>query len=99
MYEVGMEVEAWCGQCKVSRRCRIDSLAPDGSIDRVNCTYCQTSRNYRPPQTISSPPLRALRGDAAPTSNREFTVPEDEIRSLVRSVVREELEIALAPIG
>ncbi len=99
MYEVGMEVEAWCGQCKVSRRCRIDSLAPDGSIDRVNCTYCQTSRNYRQPQTIPATPLRALRGDAEPSSNREFTVPEDEIRSLVRSVVREELEIALSTIG
>jgi hypothetical protein len=99
MYEVGMEVEAWCGQCKVNRRCRIDSVAADGSIDRVNCTYCQTSRNYRAPQTIPSQPIRALRGDAAPASNREFTVPEDELRALIRSVVRDELETATSSIG
>jgi hypothetical protein len=99
MYEVGMEVEAWCGQCKVNRRCAIISLNPDGSIDRVNCTYCQTSRNYRPPQTLPSQPVRALRGDAAPTSNREFAIPEDELRALVRSVVREEFQTITAPIG
>ncbi len=99
MYEVGQEVEAWCGQCKVSRRCRIDSLAPDGTIDRVNCTYCQTSRNYRPPQAVPAAPLRALRGDAAPSLNREFTVPEDELRAFIRSVVREEMETGSSQIG
>ena len=99
MYEVGMEVEAWCGQCEVNRRCAIVSLTPDGSIDRVNCTYCQTSRNYRPPQTIPSTPLRAVRGDAPPPLNREFTVHEDELRTLVRSIVREEMEMTSSPIG
>jgi hypothetical protein len=44
-------------------------------------------------------PVRALRGDAAPISNREFTVPEDELRTLIRSVVREEFQTITAPIG
>jgi hypothetical protein len=97
MYEIGMEVEAWCGQCKVNRRCAVTSLNPDGSIDRVTCTYCQTARNYRAPQ---SQPLRAIRGEeVVSTSDHEFTVPEDELKALVRSVVREELEITKAPIG
>jgi hypothetical protein len=100
MYEIGMEVEAWCGQCKVNRRCAVTSLNPDGSIDRVTCTYCQTARNYRAPQTMPSTPIRALRGEeVVHTSDREFSVPEDELKALIRSVVREELEIIKAPIG
>lgn len=99
MYEIGMEVDAWCGQCKVDRRCAVASLNPDGSIERVTCTFCQTSRNYRPPQgqrTEERTPVTALRGDAPV---REFTVYEDELRSLIRSVVRDELEITRAPLA
>lgn len=98
MYEIGMEVEAWCGQCKVDRRCAITSLNQDGSIERVTCNYCNTSRNYRAPQG-SAAPIRAMRGPEVPVESREFTVPEDELRALIRSVVREELELARAPIG
>lgn len=102
MYEVGMEVEAWCGQCGIDRRCAIASLNPDDSIDRVTCTFCNTSRNYRPPQGQRPAPVRAERGEAVvqiTPQGREFTVLEDEIRSLVRAVVREELQTAMAPLG
>jgi hypothetical protein len=99
MYEVGMEIDAWCGQCKVDRRCAVASLNPDGTIERVTCTFCQTSRNYRPPQgqprTPERTPVTALRGEGV----REFTVHEDELRSLIRSVVREEFEAYRAPIA
>lgn len=98
MYEIGMEVDAWCGQCKVDRRCAVASLNADGSIERVTCTFCQTSRNYRPPQGQRSEersPVTALRG----AGTREFTVHEDELRSLIRSVVREEFETSRAPIA
>ncbi len=88
MNEIGKEIEAWCGQCKVDRRCAIASLHSDGSIDRVMCTYCQTSRNYRPPQSNST---------GAPA--RTVTVEENELRALVRSVVREEMEMASSPLG
>jgi hypothetical protein len=94
MYEVGQEVEAWCGQCKVNRRSAIASLNSDGSIDRVTCTYCQTSRNYRPPQTARVT-VDAERGEG----ERIFSIPEDELKALVRSVVREELEIARTPLA
>ena len=87
LYEIGTEIDAWCGQRKVDRRCAIAALNPDGTIERVTCTYCQTSRNYRPPQ------------GPRPTTQRMFTVQEDDLRALVRSVVREELESALAPMG
>lgn len=102
MYEVGMEVEAWCGQCKVNRRCAIANLNPDGTIDRVTCTYCQTSRNYRSPQTLQpqqAPPIRALRGDVPAPSERIFTVPEDELRELIRAIVREETEFLHSALG
>ena len=98
MYEIGMEVDGWCGQCKVDRRCAVAALNPDGSIERVTCTFCQTSRNYRPPQgqrPAEHAPVTALRGEGT----REFTVHEDELRSLIRSVVREELELVKAPIA
>jgi hypothetical protein len=94
MYEVGQEVEAWCGQCRVNRRCAIASLQADGTIDRVTCTYCQTSRNYRPPQTARVT-VDAERGEG----ERIFSIPEDELKALVRSVVREELELGRAPLG
>lgn len=105
MYEIGMEVEAWCGQCKVSRRCAVTSLNPDGTIDRVTCTYCQTSRNYRQPQAPQSPqsqkppPIRALRGDVPAPAERVFTVPEDELRELIRTIVREETEFVHSALG
>ena len=98
MYEIGMEVDAWCGQCKVDRRCAVAALNPDGTIERVTCTFCQTSRNYRPPQGQRPPnhaPVTALRGEGV----REFTVHEDELRSLIRSVVREEFELLKAPMA
>ena len=100
MYEIGMEVDAWCGQCKVDRRCAISALTPDGSIDRVTCTFCQTARNYRAPMgerafERSSTPVTALRGEGV----KEIVAPEDELRALIRSVVREELELARAPIA
>src|SRR5262245_29224351 len=94
MYEVGQEVEAWCGQCRVNRRCAIASLNPDGTIDRVTCTYCQTSRNYRPPQTARVS-VDAERGEG----ERIFSIPEEELKNLIRSVVREEMEIGKAPLA
>jgi hypothetical protein len=94
MFEVGQEVEAWCGQCRVNRRCAIASLNPDGTIERVTCTYCQTSRNYRPPQTARVS-VDAERGEG----ERIFSIPEEELKSLIRSVVREEIEIGRAPLA
>jgi hypothetical protein len=89
MYEVGMEIEAWCGQCKVYRASAISSLNPDNSIDRVTCLYCNTSRNYRPRsgETTSS------------QSEETIAVEEDRLTALVKSVVREEMELATAKIA
>ncbi len=87
VYEVGMEIEAWCGQCKVDRRCAVAAMNPDGTIDRVTCTYCSTSRNYRPAQGIRN------------QSHAEIIVEEDHLKALIRSVVREEMETARSPIA
>jgi hypothetical protein len=87
MYEVGMEVLAWCGQCKVDRRCRVASLDSDGDIERVTCTYCNSSRNYR-----------AIRVQASP-AGKIVSAPEDELRCLIRSVLREEYDLATAPMA
>lgn len=95
MYEIGMEIDAWCGQCKVDRRCAIAALNPDGSIERVTCTYCQTSRNYRSPQGQHV----AVTVSRTPDGSSEFTVREDELRTLIRSVIREEFETVHAPIA
>ena len=97
MYEVGMEVDAWCGQCKVDRRCAVASLNPDGSIERVTCTFCQTSRNYRSPQGSQS--VRPLTAERGPVVDRDFAVEESELKALIRSVVREELELAKTPMA
>lgn len=89
MYEVGEKIEAWCGQCKLDRLCAVAALNPDGSIERVTCTYCQTSRNYRPAQGIAH----------TQSPSHTLTVEDSELKALVRSVVHEELELARAPIG
>lgn len=95
MYEVGKEIDAWCGQCKVDRRCAIASLNADGTIERVTCTYCQTSRNYRSPQGQHS----AVAVSRTVDGSTQFTVREDELRTLIRSVIREEFETVRAPIA
>jgi hypothetical protein len=85
-----MEIEAWCGQCKVYRRSAIANLNPDGTIDRVTCMYCNTSRNYKPPRAENST------GTAAPVV---LEVEEDRLMHIIRSVLREELDIASARIS
>jgi hypothetical protein len=87
MYEIGMEIEAWCGQCKVYRRSAITSLNADGSIDRVTCLYCNTSRNYRPAVQEGG------------RSEEPMDVEEDHLKQLIREVVREELDVANAKIA
>jgi hypothetical protein len=82
-----MEIEAWCGQCKVYRRSAIASLNPDGSVDRVTCLYCNTSRNYRP--------VREERTSDA----SGIQVEEDELKRIVRSVLREEFDQQSATIA
>ena len=90
MYEVGMEIEAWCGQCKVYRRSAIATLTADGAIDRVSCLYCNTSRNYRPQSEERS---------AGTSTTQVVEVEEDQLKSIVRSVLREEFDIAAAKIA
>jgi len=90
MYEVGMEIEAWCGQCKVYRRSAVANLNPDGSVDRVTCLYCNTTRNYRPPQGDKDP-----RPEVSPI----MEVEEDRLKSIMRSVLREEFETSSATIA
>ncbi len=89
MYEVGMEIEAWCGQCKIYRRSAINSLNADGSIDRVTCLYCNSSRNYRPSagEKVSTEPEQPV------------TVEEDRLTALIRALLREELELGAAKIA
>ena len=84
MYEVGMEIEAWCGQCKVYRRSAIISLNPDGSIDRVSCLYCNSSRNYKP---------GSQSGNANNTGEISITTEEDQLTMLMKAVLREELNL------
>src|SRR5918996_1138229 len=88
MYEVGMEIEAWCGQCKIYRRSAINSLNADGSIDRVTCLYCNTARNYRPSAE-----------EKVSTSSEPITVEEDHLTTLIRGILREELELGTAKIA
>jgi hypothetical protein len=88
MYEIGMEIEAWCGQCKIYRRSAINSVNADGSIDRVTCLYCNTARNYRPSAT-----------EKISTESESITVEEDHLTALVRAIVREELELGSAKIA
>jgi hypothetical protein len=95
-FEIGMDIDAWCGQCKTERRCTISSLNPDGTVDRVMCSFCQTSRNYRP---VTFRPAEAIEPVITETPDKTLSVPEDELRTLVRSVIREELELQKTPIG
>ncbi|MCI0416812.1 hypothetical protein L0222_28930 [bacterium] len=88
MYEIGMEIEAWCGQCKVYRRSAITTLNADGSIDRVSCLYCNSSRNYRPPAD-----------EKASEPSEPVTVEEDHLTALIRAVLREELELGSSKIA
>lgn len=88
MYEVGMEIEAWCGQCKVYRRSAILSLTPDGSVDRVTCLYCNTSRNYR-----------SAGDEQAKEQSLPITVEEDRLTTLIKAALREELELGTATIA
>lgn len=90
MYEVGMEIEAWCGQCKVYRRSAVANLNADGTVDRVTCLYCNTSRNYRPRQED---------GNSHPVISPMVEVEEDRLKSIVRSVLREEFEAGSARIA
>jgi len=84
MYEIGMEIEAWCGQCKVYRRSAVTSLNPDGSVDRVTCLYCNTSRTYRPVADEKS----------APGAERAIdSVDEDRLTTLIKGIMREELQL------
>jgi hypothetical protein len=83
-----MEIEAWCGQCKIYRRSAINSLNADGSIDRVTCLYCNTARNYRPSTE-----------DKASTQPESITVEEDHLTTLIRSILREELELGSTKIA
>ena len=90
MYEIGMEIEAWCGQCKIYRASAINSLNPDGSVDRVTCLYCNTSRNYR-----------ASRDEKVAETLKEepIQVEEDRLTTLIRSLLREELDLAGSKIA
>jgi hypothetical protein len=90
MYEIGMEIEAWCGQCKIYRGSAIISLNEDGSIDRVTCLYCNTSRNYRPVSEEKSAPA-AERSPAA--------TDEDQLTTLIKAVMREEVQLDRTAIG
>lgn len=90
MNEIGMEIEAWCGQCKVYRRSAITSLNPDGSIDRVTCLYCNSSRNYRPvPEEKGS--VQAVEQSGG--------LEEDRVTALIKAVLREELQLDKARIA
>jgi hypothetical protein len=84
-----MEIEAWCGQCKIYRRSAIANLNADGSIDRVTCMYCNSSRNYRPQPE----------GKSATSATPVLEVEEDQLKTLVRSVLREEFETGNAKIA
>jgi hypothetical protein len=88
MYEIGMEIEAWCGQCKIYRRSAINSLHADGSIDRVTCLYCNTARNYRATAT-----------EKDTTESEPIAVEQDHLTALVRAIVREEVELGSAKIA
>src|ERR1051325_4309068 len=81
-----MEIEAWCGQCKVYRRSAVAALSTDGSIERVTCLYCNTSRNYRPPAEENNE-ARPQRSEAK------------DIKEIVRDVLREEFDPAVVKIA
>jgi hypothetical protein len=95
VYEVGMEIEAWCGQCKVYRRSAVTNLTPEGSIDRVTCLYCNTARNYRPAPDEKSESPASKGGSAGPT----LTIEEDRLTNLIRALLREELETGKTKIA
>ncbi len=90
MYEVGMEIEAWCGQCRIYRASAVNSLNADGSIDRVTCLYCNTSRNYRPRQEEKEETL---------IKKEPILVEEDRLATLIKALLREELELTTATIA
>ena len=97
-FEVGMDIDAWCGQCKTERRCTVASLNPDGTVDRVMCTYCQTSRNYKPGSSPNTQ-VEIMSSAGGEAESRFFSIPEDELKALVRSVIREEMELQQTPLG
>jgi hypothetical protein len=96
--QIGTEIDAWCGQCKTERRCTIASLNPDGSVERVMCAFCHTVRNYKPASN-TKPQVQVTKSSQEEDGSRFFSVPEDELKWLIRSVIREEMELQRSAIA
>ena len=62
MPKLGQQVDVFCGRCKVERYHTVAAVSADGSIERVVCGYCQSSRKYKDP----TPKTRAKRAPRAP---------------------------------
>lgn len=54
--QVGGDVDAYCGKCKMDREHVIAAINPDGSIGRVECRTCRSNHIYREraPKTSTS---------------------------------------------
>jgi hypothetical protein len=49
--QLGGDVDAYCGKCKVIREHVIAALSAEGKIERVQCRTCQSNHLYRERQS------------------------------------------------
>ncbi len=49
--QLGGDVDAYCGKCKVIREHVIAALGAEGKIERVQCRTCQSNHLYREHQS------------------------------------------------
>ncbi len=51
-YNVGGEVDTYCGKCKLERTHKIVAVDPDGSIVKVVCATCESYHKYKAPKVV-----------------------------------------------
>jgi hypothetical protein len=44
---IGLEINAYCGKCKLERTHTIAAMEADGTVKKVACTMCGSFHNYK----------------------------------------------------
>ncbi|HUK91248.1 MAG TPA: hypothetical protein VLZ81_12660 [Blastocatellia bacterium] len=50
---IGLEINAYCGKCKLERTHTVAAMEADGSVKKVSCTMCGSYHNYKLPKVAS----------------------------------------------
>ena len=52
--QLGGDIDAYCGKCKLTREHVIAAMSPTGQVERVQCRTCQSNHLYREKKAASS---------------------------------------------